>query len=68
MGPLLNLLRKMAPNLGFALFLCSINSDNWGYLLISYKCRLPIIEKHNWKSLTKNMKVKNMIKSENFLP
>lgn len=34
MVPLLNLFRKMAPNLGFALFLCLANSDNWGYLLI----------------------------------
>lgn len=68
MVPLLNLLRKMAPKRGFARFLCSVNSDNWGYLLIFYKCRLPIIEKHNWKSLTEKMRDENMIKDENFLP
>lgn len=68
MVPLLHLFRKMAPNLGFALFLCLVNSDNWGYLLIFYKCRVPIIEKHNWKSLTEKVKDKNMTKTENCLP
>lgn len=62
MVPLLNLLRKMALNPGFALFLFPVDSNNWRHLLVFYKCRLLVIEKITTGNLShKKMRDKNMI-------